>query len=117
MNRKFIQALALTTATLGLGVSMPSCPGQQAMQQQIDALQASRMELTRKLNTLEPQVKTLAGEMEQAKQLLAQMTNAIQAQKTSMDQLDASVKEIQSKLPAAKGAKGKTATPPAPKKK
>lgn len=120
----------LASAFVGLGMSMPSCPGQQAMQQQIDTLTTSNTGLTKQVQALDTQVKTLNGEMTQVKQLLKPMSDAIQAQRTGMDQLDSNIKEIQGKLAALGSTKSsshsgakppvKTApkhpTQPAPKK-
>ena len=97
--------VVILTAFVGLGMSMPSCPGQQAMQQQIDSIQASNTDLSKRLQTIDSQTKTLNGDMSQVKQLLKPMSDAIQAQKTAIDQLDANFKELQTKLAAAAAAK------------
>lgn len=102
-------AIVAVTGFIGLGMAMPSCPGQQAMQQQIDSLQATTNDLSKRLQTIDAQGKTLTSDMSQVKQLLKPMSDAIQAQKTAIDQLDANFKELQAKLAAAAAAK------PAPK--
>ena len=115
MNKKFIVIVA--TAFIGLGMSMPSCPGQQAMQQQIEALQTSNTDLNKRVQAMDAQVKALNGDMSQVKQLLKPMSDAIQAQKGAMDQLDANFKEIQAKMTAPAKGKGKrAAAKPAVKK-
>ncbi|MCM2278224.1 MAG: hypothetical protein NDJ89_09130 [Oligoflexia bacterium] len=101
--------LAIPAAVAGMGISMPSCPGQQAMQQQIDALQASNADLTKKVQMLETQNKTTAQDLSQIKQLLEQMTNAIQGQKGELTQLGTAVKELQARpVPTAPAPKART---------
>lgn len=95
--KKNLRGLAFIGAFFGLGFAMPSCPGQQALQQQVDTLQNSNQELTKRVQALNNQVTTLTSDMNQVKQLLPQMTNVIQAQKGAIDQLDAAVKELQPK--------------------
>lgn len=103
-NRFYVILIA---AFLGMGMSMPSCPGQQAMQQQIDTLTTQNADLTKKLQGADSQIKTLNADMTQVKTLLKPMADAIQAQKTAMDQLNANLTELQAKLtkPAAAGTK------------
>jgi septal ring factor EnvC (AmiA/AmiB activator) len=105
MNKKFY--VILFAAFIGMGMSMPSCPGQQAMQQQIDTLTTQNADLTKRVQGLDSQVKQLNSDMGQVKQLLKPMSDAIQAQKAGMDQLDANMKEIQAKMTAAAASKGK----------
>jgi peptidoglycan hydrolase CwlO-like protein len=104
--KKHVRWVVFAVAFSGLGLSMPSCPGQQAMQQQIDALQTSNADLTKKIQALTTQLGSLNNDMTQVKQLLPQMTNVIQAQKGTLDQLDTTIKEIQTRLPKQK-KKGK----------
>jgi septal ring factor EnvC (AmiA/AmiB activator) len=106
MNKN-LRWLVFSGAFLGMGISMPSCPGQQAMQQQIDSLQASNTDLSKKVQTLNNQLASLNNDMNQVKQLLPQMTNVIQAQKGALDQLDVQVKEVQAKLNKNIKKKGK----------
>ena len=84
-----------TITLLGMGASMPSCPGQQAMQAQVESLHNSDVEMNKKVQALTQQVTTLTNDMNQVKTLLPQMTNVIQAQKGALDQLSNSVKEMQ----------------------
>ncbi len=95
--KKQFNVLFFFCVLVGLGMSMPRCPGQQAIQQQLDLMQVTHQEYNKKIQTLTSQVTTLNSEMQQVKQLLPQMTNVIQAQKTSIDQLSATVKELQTK--------------------
>ncbi|MBI2711376.1 MAG: hypothetical protein HYX41_00740 [Bdellovibrio sp.] len=93
MNKNLKWAV-LSLSVIGMGMAMPSCPGQQAMQQQIEALQTSNTDMQKKVSALSKDVATLQAEMNQAKELIPQMTNVIQAQKAAMEQLEATVKDI-----------------------
>ncbi|MCM2322462.1 MAG: hypothetical protein NDJ90_04290 [Oligoflexia bacterium] len=100
--------LAIPAAIAGMGISMPSCPGQQAIQQQIDALQAGNADLTKKVQTLETQNKIITQEMLQVKQLLEQMTSAIQSQKAELTLATTAIKELQAR-PVAPAPKARSA--------
>lgn len=95
----------LLAAFIGMGMSMPSCPGQQAMQQQIDTLTSQNAELVKRFQVMDSQIKMLNKDMGDVKSLLKPIADTVQAQKTSIDQLDANLKEIQSKMTAPKGGK------------
>src|SRR3954451_19950187 len=96
--------IVLFAAFTFMGMSMPSCPGQQAMQQQIDTLTAQNQELNKRTLAFDAQIKALNGDMVQVKTLLKPMADAIQAQKAAMDQLNANFNEIKTKMtPAPKG--------------
>ena len=109
MNKKLTLATIAVCGFLTLG--MPGCPGQQALQQQLDQLQQRNTELTRRLQASEGQLKTLTGEFVQYKQLISEITNAVLAQKTAIEQLQASqsaAKKAPAKaLPAKNKPKGK----------
>lgn len=79
-----------------LGMSMPGCPGG-ALQTQVDTLQASNADLTKKVQTLTTQLGGMGNDMTQVKSLLAQMTALMTAQKTTVDQLETKIKELESK--------------------
>ena len=98
MNTKLI--VLAVGAFLTLGIAMPSCPGQRAMQQQIDSLQTANAALTKKVQILESESRVHTQELSQAKQLFTQITQVIQAQKGALDQLNVAVKDLQTKLTA-----------------
>lgn len=99
--------LVFGAATIGMGMSLPSCPGQQAMQQQLDTLQTAQAELQKKIQAQEAQIKTITQTQEQEKQLLEQMTGAIQAQRGALEQLNDAVKTLQSQPAPSKAAASK----------
>lgn len=92
----------LPLSLLTMGIAMPSCPGQQEMQDKITALQTANTDLTKKVQTLNQQLTSLNNDMNQVKQILPQMTNLLTTQKATLDQLDATVKTMQSKKSSKK---------------
>lgn len=120
MQNKKIFFAVLTGACLTMAMTMPSCPGQQAMQQQIDTLQTSQQDVAAKVRGLEGQVKASAAGTEDQKKMMAEMGAAIAAQKTAIDNLNAAVQQLDAKiasLSAPKSSKGTSrgATKVAPK--
>ncbi len=107
MKKKHVSWLLIAAAPLGLGIAMPSCPGQQEMKQQIETLQNSNLELTKKIQSLTTQVQTMNNDVSQIKTLLPQMTNVISGQKGAMDKIEADIRELQSRMSPAKGKKRK----------
>src|SRR4051812_34714737 len=95
--KKYFRYLIFAASFLGMGISMPSCPGQQAMQLQLETLQNANLDVGKKLKTLQTQVTAMSNDMNQVKQLLPQMTNVIQAQKGALDQLDTTVQQMRNK--------------------
>ncbi len=107
-NKNILKVLLIAILVTGMGIAMPSCPGQQALQQQVDKLTTQNADSTKRIQALDEHVKTLNGEMAQAKQLLLQITNVIQAQKASIELLETAVKSAP-KGKAAKAAPAKAA--------
>jgi hypothetical protein len=93
-----------TAAFLGLGMSMPACPGQQEMKDQLAALQQTNDALVKRVGALEAKVGPIDNDMVNVKKLLQPMGDAIQAQKAAMDTMNASLTDIQAKM-AKGGAK------------
>jgi len=101
MSKRFV-APVIGASFLMMGLSMPSCPGQQAMQQQVDALKASEAEMKNRISGLEGQIKSLRDEAEQNKGLMAQLSTGIAEQGKAIEEMKAAA-AAQSK-PAAKAA-------------
>jgi septal ring factor EnvC (AmiA/AmiB activator) len=107
MNKK-LSILACSVAFVGMGMGMPQCPGEKAAQQQMDSLQQSNQDMTKKLQALDGEIKSMNGDLSQTKQLMTQLAAAVTAQKDAMDRMDAAVKDLQAKAAAApKATKGK----------
>ncbi len=87
----------LLTASLGLGLSMPSCPGQKEMQQQLDHLQTQNTELAKTIEKLSTQTNGLVSEIAQIRQILPSVTAVLQAQKNEVDSLRTRVESLEKK--------------------
>lgn len=107
---KHLRWIVLGAAATTMGIAMPSCPGQQAMQEQIDQLQKNNVALNQRIQKLEVNVTGMTGELNAAKTQLQQIGPFIQGKMAELDQLKATVTELQARVPAkpAKGAKGGT---------
>ncbi len=91
--------VACSAAFVAMGMGMPDCGGK-AMQQQLDAVQASQQTMTTKLTMMESKVKMMTEESNQTKQLITQLSQVVTAQKDAIDREDAAIKDIQAKLTA-----------------
>ncbi len=97
MTQGKLNWMVLGMAVIGLGFAMPSCPGQDAMQQQVNTLQTANQELTKKVQTMTTQFTALTGEVNQMKQFMVQSANVFAAQETLNKQLNKSIDELKSK--------------------
>jgi|GEM_PF-657916 len=103
--------LTFAAAMIGLGMSMPSCPGQQAIQQQLDSLQTAQAEMQKKLQAQDSQIKTINQTDEQVKSLLEEMTRAIQSQRGALELLAKAIEELKNRpapTPAVHAAPART---------
>ncbi len=91
MTRKLIVALSLS-ALLAMGATGPSCPGQQALQQQVDQLQTKNQEQARAIQSLEGEVKTLQTDLAQLHLLTTQIGNTVLAQKQALEKFDQAIR-------------------------
>lgn len=107
MKKKLIW-LAMATAMFGLGLSMPSCPGQQALQDQIDNLKTSQDLMNKKVQNIDASIKTMTKDSSDMKVLVSQMGNTVLAQKKAIEDLDAAFKDAQAKAAAAKSSSKKS---------
>jgi septal ring factor EnvC (AmiA/AmiB activator) len=105
MNKRMLW-LAIPAAFITMGISMPSCPGQQAMQQQLDGLQTKNAEAIKRVQTLESTIKTLDTEVTQLKTLVTQVSQTVLAQKEAIEKLE-SAKAPAKSAPKAKASKKK----------
>jgi septal ring factor EnvC (AmiA/AmiB activator) len=109
MNKK-MSIVVCSAAFVAMGMGMPQCPGEKAMQQQVDAMQTSQQTMTTKLTLMDTQLKTVNSDATQTKQILSQLAQAIQAQKDALDREDVAIKDIQAKMTASATAKSKPVT-------
>ena len=105
-NKKFfvpknLRWVVLAGALVTMGVTMPSCPGQQAMQDQIDQLKQSQVELSKRLQNDESQMKQLADTVNQVKTDSQGMGGMVTQMKGDLDALRGTVQAMDAKLAAA----------------
>jgi septal ring factor EnvC (AmiA/AmiB activator) len=105
MNKK-LSILACSAAFIGMGVAMPQCPGEKAMQDQIDGLKSTQITMTQKLNAIDAHSKNEGMEEGQIKQAITQLAGAVDAQKDALKRLDDAIKDLQTKVAALSGSKG-----------
>lgn len=106
--KKTLTGFAFIVAILGMGISMPSCPGQQAMQDKVDALEKSNADLRKAVMTSADTSRAMAADLSTVKTEIGQMSQELQAEATRLGTLDASVNDIKARL-AAPPAKTKAA--------
>src|SRR4051812_16080074 len=109
MTKKLISAAWMGVAVLAMGITMPQCPGQQAMQQQIDDLRTKEADLNKKLAALETAVRPAVTDVAAMKQGITPMVQQVQAMAPRLDTLEAGMKDIQAKMAAAAAAPAKSA--------
>lgn len=104
-TRRLVLSTSLSALLIvGMGVSLPSCPGQQAMQQQLDTLQNSLNEESRKVQQLNQQVSALTNDMGKMRDAMTQAQQLLQTHEGQVQQLTESVKIIQASPPGKKVA-------------
>ncbi len=103
MTKTRIHWLVLSASTLGLGLSMPACPGQQAMQQQLDNLEKRETSVATRLQGIDAQVKAATAEvakMGPALQNLQVINQALIEQKSMITDLQKQVADLSDKVKA-----------------
>jgi ABC-type transporter Mla subunit MlaD len=104
---KTTSLVACAAAFIGMGIAMPQCPGEKAMQDQVDALKATQITMTQKLNAVDAQSKTANADSAQIKQALTQLAGVIDTQRDALKRLDDAVKDLQTKVAALSAPKAK----------
>lgn len=100
--RKTVRWLPLAgMPALMMAMTLPSCPGQEAMQKKMDALQADNARLGNQVASLDAQIRTFSSDDASLKQQMQQMAQAMDAQKATLDQLGNSLKELNQKVAVA----------------
>ena len=105
-----VRWLLIPLAILGMGISMPSCPGQQAMQQQIDGVEKREGALAQRTQTLENQLRSLSSEMGGVKQQLANISGTIIEQKHAIEKLTEEVSRLKAAKPTKADSKSKASS-------
>jgi septal ring factor EnvC (AmiA/AmiB activator) len=106
MKKKLITLAWMGIAALTMGITMPQCPGQQAMQQQIDDLTKSNADMSKRVAALENTVRTGMADIAPMKQAITPMGQQLQAMGPRLDAIEAGLKDMDAKLAAATAPKG-----------
>ncbi len=101
--------IAIPAALMGLGLSMPGCPGQQETQKKIDDLTRKQSEMERQLQALGAQVGSMRGDLGRLKAPDEQLTKNLMTQNESLMRVEGQVKELMSRpTPAPRSAPSKS---------
>jgi septal ring factor EnvC (AmiA/AmiB activator) len=106
MKKKLITLGWMCTAALAMGITMPQCPGQQAMQQQIDDLTKRDAEMNKRMTALETTVRTGMADIAPMKQAMTPMGQQLQGMGPRLDAIEAGMKDLDAKIAAAAAPKG-----------
>lgn len=107
MKKKLMTLVWMGLAVSMMAITMPACPGQQAMQQQIDDLTKRDADLNKRLAALENTVRIDAANLAPIQQAMAPMGQQLQTMGPRIDALEAGMKDIQAKMAAAAAAPAK----------
>ena len=105
MDKRVAWILAVT-AVLAMGISMPSCPGQQAMQQQIDQIAAKQTELIKNISNLDKQVKAFDADMKTVKEVMPQMGKNLADMHGKINEIVSEINMIETKIAPKSGKAG-----------
>ncbi len=87
---------------LMLGLSMPSCPGQDELQSKLEASQQETTQLKARLQMMTQEVTLLKEDYIKTKKLVEEIGTTVLTQKSVIEQLDANVKLIAGELDTLK---------------
>ncbi len=106
-------ALVATTFPLLLGISMPSCPGQEDLQQKLAASQQEVTQLKARVQQLAQELQLVKDDYIRTKKLVEEIGTTVLAQKTVLEQLDAQTKALNAAMDSSnkRGAAPRAATP------
>jgi TolA-binding protein len=81
-----------------MGIAMPNCPGQQAMQTQINDLQTSKQKLDTRVAAVESKSNAVEGFMKKMDEALPNLVTITTQNQEKITALENQIKEIQAKL-------------------
>jgi hypothetical protein len=107
MNKRIPALAALLTLPLFMGIAMPSCPGQEDLQQKLATSQQEMTQLKARTQQLAQELQLVKEDYIRTKKLVEEIGTTVLAQKTVLEQLDAQTKALNAALekkPAARSA-------------
>ncbi len=96
-----ISALVL----LGMSITLPACPGQEELKQQVDQSNQQVSALSKRVAEIEGKLKAINEFMVQAETIFKSLGPLMQENKAKLDEMDKTLKDIQARLPGGKGKK------------
>lgn len=94
MRSKHLRWVVLGTACLGLGISVPQCPAEKAMQQQIESLEKKDASNNQRIQMMDSQVKAMAKEVADTKAKMEGMAGMLATQQQAVDSINQSLKAM-----------------------
>jgi septal ring factor EnvC (AmiA/AmiB activator) len=93
-----------------MGMNMPSCPGQQAMQKQIDDLSTHMSSVEKTTGNANGKVTNLEKEVTELKNSLGEVAEVLKTHKATIEQLQAQIQDLSARASTS-------SKKPAPKRK
>lgn len=106
-KKQFALSATLGSALLLMGINIPSCPGQQAMQKQLDDSATKQAELTKNISTQADKIKGLEKEVSDLKTSLGEVAEVLKSHKATIEGVQTKVDDM-----AARASAPKKSTPP-----
>lgn len=107
MKQLRIVAPLIGSSLLLMGLSVPGCPNTEALQQSVDGLKTSEIELKAKANAADTSIKAMKEEVAALKAQLTEVSTTVLAQKAALEEMSKKVTDMEASSKGA-GAKGKT---------
>ena len=103
-KRTWLAATSALTLPFLFGIAMPSCPGQEDIQQKLASSQQDLAQTKARLQQVAQELQLVKEDYIRTKKLVEEIGTTVLAQKTVLEQLDAQTKALNSAL-EKKGAK------------
>jgi hypothetical protein len=110
--------LLLALAPLALGFTLPACPGQAELQQEVISLRKENEAFRQKAAAVDRTLTEINGKLVEDRTLLKRVSETVLEQKAALERMDASLKALASRpAPAAKAPARAPAKPAVRKRK
>ncbi len=100
-----------------MGIAMPSCPGQEDLQQKLTNSQQEVTQIKARTQQLAQELQLVKEDYIRTKKLVEEIGTTVLAQKTVLEQLDAQTKALNAAVEAAKKPPARAASAPAKKRR
>jgi len=99
-KKKITLGAVLGTTVILMGMNMPSCPGQQAMQKQIDDLTSKMTVVEKGSSGQNGKLTGLEKEVTELKNSLGEVAEVLKTHKATIEQLQAQIQELSTRSAA-----------------